>query len=51
MKLKATVIIKSEYHGEGQSDAEIIQGYINFLVAKINLDIDSMIIEEDKDEN
>ncbi len=50
MKLTATVIIKSDYHGEMESDEEIIQGFIDFITERINLDIHSIKIE-DTDEN
>ncbi len=48
MKLKATVIIKSEYHGKGQSEEEITQGYIDFLASKIDLHMDSIEINIDE---
>ncbi len=48
MRLKATVIIKSEYHGEGQSDFEIMQGFKEYIKERIDLEIESIAIDIDK---
>ena len=49
MKLIATVIIKSEYNGKEKSKEEILQGFEEFLIDRIDANIVSIKIEEDNE--